>query len=30
MPTTVEKIIAVADKAAPRLEAIIKKVVDRI
>jgi len=30
MPTTVEKVIAVADKAAPRLEAIIKKVVAKI
>ena len=28
MPTTVEKVIVVADKAAPRLEAIIKSVVD--
>jgi purine-nucleoside phosphorylase len=30
MPTTVDKVIAVADEAAPRLEAIIKNVVDRI
>jgi purine-nucleoside phosphorylase len=30
MPTTVEKVIAVADKAAPRLEAIIKNVVAKI
>jgi hypothetical protein len=30
MPTTVDKVIAVADKAAPRLEAIIKNVVAKI
>ena len=29
-PTTVEEVIAVAKEAAPRLEAIIKNVVDRI
>jgi purine-nucleoside phosphorylase len=30
MPTTIDKVIAVADKAAPRLEAIIKNVVAKI
>jgi purine-nucleoside phosphorylase len=30
MPTTVDKVIAVADKAAPRLEAVIKNVIGKI
>jgi purine-nucleoside phosphorylase len=30
MPTTVEEVIAVAAEAAPRLETVIKKVIDRI
>ena len=30
MPTTIDKVIAVADKAAPRLEAIIKNIVAKI
>ena len=29
-PTTVDKVIAVADKAAPRLEAIIKNVIGKL